>query len=141
MCPLFEATGKCPQGSKCKLHHPKSRNKSKKWKRCEIQNNSRVRYFGSKIIKLGESLAVNSDKCAMEKVTDPFCYDGCFADFISIDADSDDNDGVQTNVAEDYNTKESESDLSDMHPDELDAVIKPVRIMNKANLPSALITC
>ncbi|ONK81966.1 uncharacterized protein A4U43_C01F34740 [Asparagus officinalis] len=54
VCPLFEATGIRPQGSKCKLHHPKSRKKSKKRKHSEIQNSSRRRYFSSKIVKFSK---------------------------------------------------------------------------------------
>lgn len=132
VCPLFEATGMCPQGSKCKLHHPKSRNKSKKRKSAEMQSNSRGRYFGSKILKIGEPLVVASYKCDSESDADPFCCGGHFAEFISIDVGSD-NDGVETSIPKDSDTKEVESSLSDMLLDELDVLIKPVRIMNKAN--------
>ncbi|XP_058724534.1 uncharacterized protein At1g21580 isoform X2 [Vicia villosa] len=47
VCPSFEATGTCSQGTKCKLHHPKKQSKGKKRKRSGDQNNDSGRYFGS----------------------------------------------------------------------------------------------
>uniref|UniRef100_A0A1J3FRE9 C3H1-type domain-containing protein n=1 Tax=Noccaea caerulescens TaxID=107243 RepID=A0A1J3FRE9_NOCCA len=49
ICPVFEATGSCSQGSKCKLHHPKNQSKGRKRKRPSepSQKNARGRYFGS----------------------------------------------------------------------------------------------
>ncbi|CAA7016644.1 unnamed protein product [Microthlaspi erraticum] len=49
ICPDFEATGSCSQGSKCKLHHPKHQSKGTKRKRPSepSQKNARGRYFGS----------------------------------------------------------------------------------------------
>ncbi|KAI5394360.1 hypothetical protein KIW84_061154 [Lathyrus oleraceus] len=47
VCPSFEATGTCTQGTKCKLHHPKKQSKGKKRKRSGDQNNDNGRYFGS----------------------------------------------------------------------------------------------
>ncbi|XP_024007844.1 uncharacterized protein At1g21580 isoform X2 [Eutrema salsugineum] len=49
ICPVFEATGSCSQGSKCKLHHPKNQSKGRKRKRPSepSEKNSRGRYFGS----------------------------------------------------------------------------------------------
>ncbi|ONK70301.1 uncharacterized protein A4U43_C05F32320 [Asparagus officinalis] len=135
VCPLFEATGICPQGSKCKLHHPKSRKKSKKRKHSEIQNSSRGRYFSSKIVKFSEPMVIASDKCNEEKGADQF------AEFISIDVNSDNGDDIETNVSKDSNSKESDSDLSDRHPDELDALVKPMRIMNMVNLQTPFNTC
>ncbi|CAI8605565.1 unnamed protein product [Vicia faba] len=46
VCPSFEATGTCTQGTKCKLHHPKKQSKGKKRKRSGDQNNDSGRYFG-----------------------------------------------------------------------------------------------
>ncbi|KAH9624059.1 hypothetical protein KSS87_001820 [Heliosperma pusillum] len=44
LCPEYEATGSCPQGSKCKLYHPR-KGSSKKGKLSEDQRNIRGRYF------------------------------------------------------------------------------------------------
>ncbi|KAK3428243.1 hypothetical protein EUGRSUZ_E01003 [Eucalyptus grandis] len=51
ICPTFEATGRCQQGSKCKLHHPKGRSKGKKRKRSG-EKSSLGRYFGSMTMRL-----------------------------------------------------------------------------------------
>ncbi|KAJ1440928.1 Zinc finger, CCCH-type [Sesbania bispinosa] len=53
VCPIFEATGTCTHGTKCKLHHPKKQSKGKKRKRSEDEN-SRGRYFGSIPIDVSE---------------------------------------------------------------------------------------
>ncbi|KFK42125.1 hypothetical protein AALP_AA2G214200 [Arabis alpina] len=44
-CPVFEATGSCPQESECKLHHPKNRSKGKKRKR-ESEPWQKISFFG-----------------------------------------------------------------------------------------------
>ncbi|KAK9096204.1 hypothetical protein Sjap_021701 [Stephania japonica] len=54
VCPVYESTGVCPQGSMCKLHHPKTRNKSRKRKRSDEPKNSNKRYFGSRIREIDE---------------------------------------------------------------------------------------
>lgn len=54
VCPTFEATGTCAQGTKCKLHHPKKQSKGKKRKRSGDQNNCRGRYFGSIPVDVSE---------------------------------------------------------------------------------------
>ncbi|CAF2109866.1 unnamed protein product [Brassica napus] len=56
-CPVFEATGSCSQGSKCKLHHPKNQSKGRKRKRPAepSERNSRGRYFGSRHKVFSES--------------------------------------------------------------------------------------
>ncbi|KAF3495029.1 hypothetical protein DY000_02055280 [Brassica cretica] len=56
-CPVFEATGSCSQGWKCKLHHPKNQSKGRKRKRPAepSERNSRGRYFGSRHKVFSES--------------------------------------------------------------------------------------
>ncbi|KAK3134173.1 hypothetical protein QOZ80_6AG0545910 [Eleusine coracana subsp. coracana] len=49
VCPVFEATGECPQQSRCKLHHPKKKTKSKRSRVDTLQNNNWGRYFDSSI--------------------------------------------------------------------------------------------
>lgn len=83
---------------------------------------------------------VASDKGAKGTDADPFSHDGRFADFISIGVDSD-GDSMETIVLKDSNAKECDSDLSDMQSDELDVLIKPIRIMNKTSLPNASVNC
>ncbi|KAJ9564905.1 hypothetical protein OSB04_000871 [Centaurea solstitialis] len=49
-CPVFEATGACSQGTKCKLHHPRNRNINKRKRHStdhQQKKNARGRYFGS----------------------------------------------------------------------------------------------
>ncbi|KAL0698037.1 hypothetical protein Bca4012_054159 [Brassica carinata] len=62
-CPVFEATGSCSQGSKCKLHHPKNQSKGRKRKRPTepSERNSRGRYFGSlhKVFSESEPMVVD----------------------------------------------------------------------------------
>ncbi|PQM37687.1 uncharacterized protein Pyn_12733 [Prunus yedoensis var. nudiflora] len=90
VCPSFEATGTCPQGPKCKLHHPRNRTKGKKRKRTREQKNAWARYFVSKDINFSEPRAVSGKNCAQNG--DDTFDDGRAADFISID-DSDEEAG------------------------------------------------
>nr|XP_029116510.1 LOW QUALITY PROTEIN: uncharacterized protein LOC105060998 [Elaeis guineensis] len=130
VCPLFEATGKCPQGSKCKLYHPKSKNKSKKKKGFMVQSNSRGRYFGSTISVIGESLIAPVNKLDGGEGEDLFCSDGRFADYISLDVGKESG-TVKLNLPIHLHPAESDSDHFDMQPDDLDALIKPIRIMKR----------
>ncbi|XP_038696271.1 uncharacterized protein LOC119993287 isoform X2 [Tripterygium wilfordii] len=132
VCPSFEATGSCPLGSKCKLHHPKNRNKGKKGKRSIEQKNARGRYFGSmRIIDISDR-----GKAAFEMQSvqdgDDVPLEGKFADFISID-DSDE-DG-ECNGATTERIASSGSGPSELQTDDLDELIKPIGIMKK-NLTS-----
>ncbi|KAJ0984390.1 hypothetical protein J5N97_002746 [Dioscorea zingiberensis] len=133
VCPVFEATGKCPHGSKCKLHHPKSINKTKKRKQTTVQicSNKR-RYFGSSITEAGKPLNVVSYKNDTEE-GDMFCCDGRFTDFISLDVKSDE-DGTEATVPMDSHSTPCDSELSDQQPDDIDALIKPVGLMHTTNL-------
>ncbi|KAI0502590.1 hypothetical protein KFK09_017544 [Dendrobium nobile] len=129
-CPHFEATGKCHQGSLCKLHHPKSQSKSRKRKRTKIQSCSKGRYFSDSIGKAVEPLEVPSSQNDLEGGTDIFCSDGRFTEYINLDVDS-----AIKNVAimESYAGK-LESGYLDMQSCDIDALIKPVRIMNRDDL-------
>ncbi|XP_038700875.1 uncharacterized protein LOC119997759 isoform X2 [Tripterygium wilfordii] len=127
VCPSFEATGSCPLGSKCKLHHPKNRNKGKKGKRSIEQKNVRGRYFGSMRIDISDS-----GKAAFEMHSvqdgDDVPFKGKFADFIGIDdsdEDGDRNDATTERIAS------SRSGPSDVRIDDIDELIKPIRIMTR----------
>lgn len=133
MCPVFEATGKCPQGSKCKLHHPKSINKTKKRKQSTIQiSSNKRRYFGSSITEAVKPLNVSYDKNDLEG-GDLFCCDGRFTDFISLDANSDE-DGTEVTVSMDSHTMQCDSELSDQRQDDVEALIKPVNLLYTTKL-------
>ncbi|KAF8404047.1 hypothetical protein HHK36_008924 [Tetracentron sinense] len=128
VCPIFESTGICPQGSKCKLHHPKSRSKGKKRKRSKEQKNVRGRYFGSMLIDIAESRSAVFDKHTEQNNEDIFLHEGRFADYISLD-DSDEE-LTETNDPISMHSNLCDSDPSDLQID-LDELIKPIRIMNK----------
>ncbi|XP_015885756.3 uncharacterized protein LOC107421110 isoform X1 [Ziziphus jujuba] len=130
VCPIFEATGTCPQGSKCKLHHPKNRTKGKKRKRTGEKKNVQGRYFGSMHINVVGPITAVSEKLSGQAQHDnDIASEGKFADFISIDV-SDDEAG-ESNDRESEQATLSDSDISQFHLDGLDELIKPVRIMDK----------
>lgn len=124
MCPIFEATGSCPQGSKCKLHHPKNRSKGKRKKRLGTQKNTRGRYFGFMNIKVSEPGTAVHEKHFMQKHDD--VLQGKFSEYISV-AESNEEVG-------DCNDPKSEqtfcdSDSAEVQLEDLFELIKPVRIM------------
>ncbi|XP_022768073.1 uncharacterized protein LOC111312250 [Durio zibethinus] len=129
VCPNFEATGSCPQGSKCKLHHPKTRSKGKKSKRSMEHKNARGRYFR---IDISEPKRISERHQPLDD--DNIFFDGKFSDYISLDViDDDDNDdkaGELHRVISDQTTF-GDSDSSDLRLDDLDESIKPILIMNK----------
>ncbi|XP_059630634.1 uncharacterized protein LOC132273660 isoform X2 [Cornus florida] len=127
VCPIFEATGICPQGSNCKLHHPKNRTKGKKKKPPREQKNTQGRYFGSRHIDFAECRMTLSEKhSAKDDDDDIFFQEGRFADYISLDV-SDEEDGETGDSARERTTL-SDGDFADAQVDE---IIKPIRIMNK----------
>uniref|UniRef100_A0A1D1XXX7 Zinc finger CCCH domain-containing protein 7 n=1 Tax=Anthurium amnicola TaxID=1678845 RepID=A0A1D1XXX7_9ARAE len=132
VCPHFETSGKCPQGSACKLHHPKhankQANKSRKRKRTTIHNHGRGRYFGCSASEVGEPqmFASNMD---MQKKHDIFFHEGRFAEYISLDIDTD-GDVIEDNDPMNSHSILMNSNLSDSQSSDADALIKPVRIMN-----------
>ncbi|XP_023644996.1 uncharacterized protein At1g21580 isoform X2 [Capsella rubella] len=68
ICPVYEASGSCSKGLKCKLHHPKLQSKGRKRKRPSepSQKNSRGRYFGSQHNVLSESEPMILDRCSTD---------------------------------------------------------------------------
>ncbi|XP_010459864.1 PREDICTED: uncharacterized protein At1g21580-like isoform X1 [Camelina sativa] len=82
ICPVFEATGSCSKGSKCKLHHPKLQSKERKRKRPSepSQKNARGRYFGSLHNVLSESEPMVFDRCSTD--SEVFGMEGL--DFIAL---------------------------------------------------------
>ncbi|KAK9162434.1 hypothetical protein Syun_003336 [Stephania yunnanensis] len=127
VCPVYESTGVCPQGSMCKLHHPKTRNKSRKRKRSDESKNSNKRYFGSRIREIDEVNTVPFVKPQVPKSEDIFFLEGRLADYVSLDFSSEEDQVADEPMYSDI--KMSENEPSDMAEDQLGELIKPVRIM------------
>ncbi|XP_066369865.1 uncharacterized protein [Miscanthus floridulus] len=130
VCPVFEATGECPQESRCKLHHPKKKNKSKRSKVDTVQNNSWGRYFdtsighgsGGRIVSLEEEERQKPEQVSGED----------FADFIELGADIEVPEDAD--ASDDIQPMELDSRNLEMQADNLDAIIKPLRIMRTARV-------
>ncbi|XVF39246.1 hypothetical protein PTKIN_Ptkin01aG0020100 [Pterospermum kingtungense] len=123
VCPNFEAKRSCSQGSKCKLHHPKNRSKRKKSKRME-HNYAHGRYFGVDIFE--PKRMVSERHRAIDD--DDILFDGKFSDYINLDV-SDDEAGELHHAMRDQMTS-SDNDSTDLQLDDLDGLIKPIRVMN-----------
>ncbi|CDP11937.1 unnamed protein product [Coffea canephora] len=127
VCPAFEATGDCPQGPKCKLHHPKKKRKGMKRKAAGVQKNARGRYFGAKPPDIAVSKAAVSEIIS-GKGDDIFAQDGKFSDYISLDVSIEEMERSFELRSELTYYNEEPSHIEEAEVDEL---IKPVRIMNK----------
>ncbi|XP_011027446.1 PREDICTED: uncharacterized protein LOC105127746 isoform X5 [Populus euphratica] len=125
VCPSFEAIGSCPQGSKCKLHHPKNRTKEKKSKRSR-ENNAQGRYFGLMHINATKTRNAVPGKLYVQD-NDTIGFKG-IADYISLDVS--DEEVVENNNPGDLHTAFGDSDPLNLQLGDLDKLIKPVRIMN-----------
>ena len=131
VCPVFEATGECPQGSRCKLHHPKSKVKSKSRRPDFLQNSSWGRYFDASIDHQDETRKVSLDEDEREKPQRVFT-DGDLG-FISLDDDADE-DVTALDASDDIPLMELDSGDLSVQTDNLDALIKPLRIMRTARV-------
>ncbi|KAK9023617.1 hypothetical protein V6N11_003829 [Hibiscus sabdariffa] len=134
VCPNFEATGSCPLGSKCKLHHPKNRSKVKKNKRSMENKIARGRYFG---VDISEPKRMVSERPHQVVEDDNICFDGKFSDYINLDV-SDDEAGELHQVICDQ-TSFGDSDSSDLQSEDLDKWIKPIRIMKDHRMTESLL--
>ncbi|XP_057490495.1 zinc finger CCCH domain-containing protein 7-like isoform X1 [Actinidia eriantha] len=126
ICPTFEENGICTQGSKCKLHHPKNRNKGKKKKPSAAQKNARGRYFGSNI---SEHRTLVSEKHSTKHNDDIFCQEGKFADYIHLDFSDDEAEEISDPASE--RTISRDGDLTDMELD-VDELIKPFNLIRRS---------
>uniref|UniRef100_A0A0E0E443 C3H1-type domain-containing protein n=1 Tax=Oryza meridionalis TaxID=40149 RepID=A0A0E0E443_9ORYZ len=131
VCPVFEATGECPQGSRCKLHHPKSKVKSKSRRPDFLQNSSWGRYFDASIDHQDETRKVSLDEDEREKPQRVFS-DGDLG-FINLDDDADE-DVTALDASDDIPLMELDSGDLSAQTDNLDALIKPLRIMRTARV-------
>ncbi|XP_076913343.1 uncharacterized protein LOC143571931 isoform X2 [Bidens hawaiensis] len=129
-CPVFEATGSCPQGTKCKLHHPKSQLKRKHQSSAEQQTkNSRGRYFGSvrgeEVVRVSEKSYSKNDDVDEEGM---LCQEGKFAEYISLDCGSEEG---GDEVIGDTRTRLMISEPLGLGVGEIDELTKPIGIMNR----------
>ncbi|KAJ4840051.1 hypothetical protein Tsubulata_038184 [Turnera subulata] len=127
ICPVYEATGSCPQGSKCKLHHPKKRTKRRKSKQSREKKNAHGRYFGPMHVNISETTTAVSKKHPMPDNMD-VDEKGSIADYISLDAGDEETEKIVD--GEDKETTFSDSDSLDLKSDDFDELIKPVRLMH-----------
>nr|XP_009783699.1 PREDICTED: uncharacterized protein LOC104232248 isoform X3 [Nicotiana sylvestris] len=128
VCPVFEATGNCPQGSKCKLHHPKNKRKGVKRKASSEMKNGRGRYFGSPHIDSSERITAGLEKTSVRGKDDIFLKKGKFVDFISLDGSDEEE------LTIDQRSEEPplcESGSAEMQLDDLDELIKPMKLINR----------
>uniref|UniRef100_A0A5B7B3P1 C3H1-type domain-containing protein n=2 Tax=Davidia involucrata TaxID=16924 RepID=A0A5B7B3P1_DAVIN len=128
VCPIFEATGICPKGSKCKLHHPKKRTKGNKRKPSREQKNTQGRYFDSRHIDIAECRAAVYEKHSSKDDDDIF-FLGRFTDYISVDVS--DEEAGETKDPTRGQTTLCDGDPRDVQVEDIDELIKPIHIMNK----------
>uniref|UniRef100_A0A7N0ZVW8 C3H1-type domain-containing protein n=1 Tax=Kalanchoe fedtschenkoi TaxID=63787 RepID=A0A7N0ZVW8_KALFE len=121
VCHVFEETGTCPQGSKCKLHHPKKR--KVKQTNFRMQNSAKGRYFGSPPPGVGPQTVVLMKHLTASSAN--IFEDGYIPDFISLHGGGD-NDVEDISCA-----SENVDNFMDIEVCDLDTLIKPVGIMNK----------
>lgn len=126
VCPDFEATGNCPQGSKCKLHHPKNKRKGISRGASNEKKNDRGRYFGSPHIDISECIRAVSEKSSVEVDEDLFFKEGRFVEFISLDSNVEEQQIIDQ-------TSEETCEGGPLHLQiaDFDELIKPVRLINR----------
>ncbi|XP_052201142.1 uncharacterized protein LOC127807384 isoform X2 [Diospyros lotus] len=129
VCPVFEAGGVCPLGSKCKLHHPKKRNKGKKKNPCGEQKNARGRYFGSMQIDTSECQTAVAGKQTGKDGENIFFEEGRFADYIHLDGSDEEEAGDMDSKASEETTTWN-GGATDLQLDD-DNLIRPVYILSK----------
>lgn len=121
-CPVFKATGTCSQGSKCKLHHPKTEKRGKKRKRPTKQN-SRGRYFGSTNADITKSKPLVVENSVQSN--GGVCFQGKFDDYISLDF----SDGEEGNINDLTRTVSSDVETTDLQLQDSDEYVKPLLLM------------
>ncbi|XP_062178619.1 uncharacterized protein LOC133883338 isoform X2 [Phragmites australis] len=130
VCPVFEATGECPQQSRCKLHHPKKKIKSKRSRVDTLQNNGWGRYFDTSIGHDSEARTGSLEE--EERQKQEHVSGGHLADFIDLGADIDSV--ADMDASDDIQLMELDSGNLKIQADNLDALIKPLRIMRTARV-------
>lgn len=131
VCPKYEETGICPQGSKCKLHHPKKRSKGIKRKSSRGQKNAHGRYFGSRSVDAIGSRTAVSEKLHIKNSDDIFNVEDKFTDYISLDISDEEAGETVDPTMEQITMCASDGQVADLD----DEQIKPVCVMHR--LPTA----
>ncbi|CAK8570309.1 unnamed protein product [Lathyrus sativus] len=129
VCPSFEATGTCTQGTKCKLHHPKKQSKGKKRKRTGDQDNDSGRYFGSipaDVSETGLKVAPSHSQQNEE-------HENELSDYISLDVYEEAADTIDQSC--ELSTF-CDNDTMDFQLDTSDELIQPISIIPKFALQS-----
>ncbi|GLT55844.1 hypothetical protein SLA2020_289310 [Shorea laevis] len=126
VCPIFEATGSCSQGSKCRLHHPKKWSRGKKSQRSRENKNGHGRYFGSMHVDILEPGRVLAER---QPRVDDNLSEGQFSDYISLDVS--DEEARESCDAMSEQAIFGNDDPWDSQLDDLDELIKPIGIMNR----------
>ncbi|XP_020228266.1 uncharacterized protein LOC109809359 isoform X2 [Cajanus cajan] len=121
VCPTFEATGTCSEGTKCKLHHPKNQSKGKKRKRSRDQN-SRGRYFGS----IPAADVSESGMVAPKRLKQSGELEEELSEYINLDVNAEVEDTVDQSFEP---AAMCDNDSLDLHLDDFDELIKPVLLM------------
>ncbi|CAH9101776.1 unnamed protein product [Cuscuta europaea] len=140
VCPSFEATGDCPQGSKCKLHHPKIKSKRRKWRGASSneKKNDLGRYFGSPHIDLAECVQALSGKPSVEgDEGDSFFKQGRSVEYISLGVVDSVKEGEDMMVIDQVNEETCEGEGGVCSPFsqivDFDELIKPIRLLNQGS--------
>ncbi|KAK4765890.1 hypothetical protein SAY87_007532 [Trapa incisa] len=132
VCPIYESTGNCHLGSKCKLHHPKCHNKGKKRKRSK--ENTMGRYFGgSTRAQPSGPKASSTEKLYRDynniRDGDKNLVEGSFSDYIALGyTDEEDEGEVSGEIV--HAMGDDTSDDADMEVDDIYSLIKPFGIMD-----------
>ncbi|KAL2467780.1 uncharacterized protein Fot_51305 [Forsythia ovata] len=128
VCPAFEATGLCPEGVKCKLHHPK-RKRGIKRKSLSEQKNVRGRYFDSGTFDVAESRTAIIESLPRKGNDNIVCQEENFTDYISLDVGNEEVEhSIDPSSRHVWDDSPLEAEVIDY-----DDLIKPIRIMNKSH--------
>ncbi|CAA2969664.1 zinc finger ccch domain-containing 7 [Olea europaea subsp. europaea] len=126
VCPAFDATGICPEGSKCKLHHPK-RKRGTKRKSLSEQKNIRGRYFDSEPFDIAESQTAIIERLPVKGNGNIACQEE-LEDYICLDVGHEE---VEQSIGPSSKRVRVDSPL-EAEVIDLDELIKPIRIMNRS---------
>jgi hypothetical protein len=139
VCPIFEETGKCLEGSKCKLHHPKIRTKSKKNKQLMYENYSKGRYFAEQRITQGfENHHHYNNRYSNKNAEDIFFQEGKFVDYVTLDVSDDDkNEDIGLRIEERNPSSNNITGITDIGDVYINKLIKPVKLLLK-DLPTQI---
>ncbi|XP_078439178.1 uncharacterized protein LOC144709482 isoform X2 [Wolffia australiana] len=149
VCPQFEASGNCPRGTACKLHHKKSGRTTKAKRLWTEENHTRGRYFGVVTDETENPQPFLSTSLGLvdKGEGDIFFQEGRFTEFINLAEDDDDNDDDDDDSDGDDGNDDNEDDeegiikpsaskvlsclLAHRLPSDEDSLFKPLRIMSR----------